>query len=510
MRGYLSGGADALGRTLLFLTVWACVWARADSAAARPTAPGVFCKEYSSTPECAGQTVSCMFCHESLDPPSWNAFGEALRAVMDHDRSFEEALPDALRSVAKDDSDGDGVSNADELAAGTLPADAKSLRAPGAGEDASDHANPRPYDLAFAYRRASILYCGRSPSFDEMNEFREAAQDEAAGRTRLHDALSACLSSDYWQKKALLRLADKRIKPQGVLGPDTEIHLGKMRPVLGDYYYDYRLWRFVMSNDRDMRELLTADYHVLDKDDGALEQTWALLEKPDKMALGGGQPLQPEYRAGMITTQWFLHSNTMVSDLPRTTAAQAYRAYVGADIAAMEGLIPVDGEPSDVDHKGVKQAACAVCHSTLDPLSYAFAKYEGAPNGKSKSKASSMQPSAAGSSQPTGQYDILANIGGYNADRPKERIPGWSDDAERPYVLGQQVDDLIGWVRVVVASDEFKRNLADIFFRHALGGGASSAQRPEFDALWRSLPDDGFSANRLIHRLVDTRSFGAP
>jgi hypothetical protein len=247
----------------------------------------------------------------------------------------------------------------------------------------------------------------------------------------------------------------------------------------------------------------------------------------------------------MITTQWFLHSNTMVSALPRTTAAQAYRAYLGADISAMEGLIPVAGEPTDVDHKGVKQERCAGCHSTLDPLAYAFAKYEGAPSGRrpmSMAKAgaagaagaaggpsapnsehSSDMDSDAGVPQmpgqpsmmqptmmPAGQYDVLANIGGFNPNRPKERIPDWDDDKQRPYVFGQPVDGLVELAKVAVDSDQFKRNLADIFFRHALGAEPNRAQQPEFSALWHSLPDDGFSANRLIHRLVDTHSFGAP
>jgi hypothetical protein len=493
-------------------------------AQARPTAPALLCQTYSSSPECAGKVVSCTFCHDTIDPPAWNAFGNDIRAALDRSKPFEEALAEALRDVEDKDSDGDGVSNRDELSAGTAPGDRLSVATP-AG-NAKGAATTPEYDLAFAFRRVHTLYCGQSPTYKEVNAFAEAAKDAAEGRKRLHAALDKCLSSDYWQKEALLRLADKRIKPQASLGPDTQLRLGKLRPVLGDYHFDYRLWRFIMTNDRDMRELLTADYHVLEASDGKLTQTRELLKKPNPDDLGGGQPLEPKYRAGMITTQWFLHSNTMVSALPRTTAAQAYRAYLGADISAMEGLMPVEGEPTDVDHKGVKQARCAGCHSTLDPLSYAFAKYEGAPSGRRPmpmqmpqgttpmmpmdSDAGMPEAPHAAPMQPAGQYDILANIGGYNADRPKERIPDWDDKKQRPYVLGQPVDDLVGLAKVAVASDQFKRNLADIFFRHALGAEASLAQQPEFNALWRSLSEDSFSANRLIHRLVDTHSFGAP
>ena len=81
----------------------------------------------------------------------------------------------------------------------------------------------------------------------------------------------------------------------------------------------------------------------------------------------------------MITTAWFFVINTMFTAVPRTTAAQAYRSYLGYDIARSEGLIePPAGTPLiDYDQKGVTEEECAVCHRTLDPLSYAFTRYKG-------------------------------------------------------------------------------------------------------------------------------------
>ena len=64
--------------------------------------------------------------------------------------------------------------------------------------------------------------------------------------------------------------------------------------------------------------------------------------------------------------------------MPRTTAAQAYRAYLGLDIARSEGLIPPDDEELiDYDEKGITDPKCSVCHTTLDPLSYPFSRYNG-------------------------------------------------------------------------------------------------------------------------------------
>ena len=129
---------------------------------------------------------------------------------------------------------------------------------------------------------------------------------------------------------------------------------------------------------------------------------------------------------------------------------------------------------------------CAGCHSTLDPLAYAFAKYEGI------------------------ELNYGLSVGGYRPERAPERIPGWDDAKQKPFVLGKPVSDLREWAKVASESDEFKRNLGEMFFVHALGRRPQGAELPEFNQLWRSLPQDGYAANRLLHRLIDTHSFGAP
>jgi hypothetical protein len=134
----------------------------------------------------------------------------------------------------------------------------------------------------------------------------------------------------------------------------------------------------------------------------------------------------------------------------------------------------------------VSQPRCANCHSTLDPLAYAFAKYEGI------------------------QMSRDLKFGHYRPERPTQMIPGWDDQKQISVILGQQVPDLVTWGRVAANSDEFKRNLADLFFRHALGRPASPDEQREFIALWQALSQDGYSANRLIHRLVDSDNFGRP
>ncbi|MEO1335662.1 MAG: hypothetical protein AAFV29_08455, partial [Myxococcota bacterium] len=191
-------------------------------------------------------------------------------------------------------------------------------------------------------------------------------------------------------------------------------------------------------------------------------------------------------RAGMISTQWFLVNNTQGSAMPRITAAQAYRAYLGFDIAKLQGIFPVANEPKDVDRKGVTERRCALCHSTLDPLTYAFAFYEGI--------------TIAGG----GDGNLF---GSFQPSRPQAMIPDWQD--EQGSLLGQPVDDLVSWARHAVTTDAFKQNLGRLLFRHAFDREPEITEQAAFEEIWRSLSEEGWSANRVIHRLIDLPLFGA-
>jgi hypothetical protein len=537
----------------------------APHAQAKPTAPALICQEYADAAECAGKVPSCTLCHDAINPPTWNAFGTDIREGLTPGATFEKSLPAALKTLEGEDSDGDGASNLSELLGGTLPGDPTSFPKPagsidagtprasdggiGTRADGGSAANPDfqvgTYDPSFAFRRINTLYCGRSPSFEQREAFRAAQGDAEATRKQLHATLDTCLKSDYWQKTTLPRLADSKIRPQGSLGPDSKISLGGgIKLSIADYYYDYRLWRWTMTEDRDMRHVLTADYFVLEGPDGKLSTTYDVIRGSG--FIGGGQPMPRDKRAGMITTQWFLVIHTMFSALPRTTAAQAYRAYLGTDIAAGEGLMPVPNEPVDIDKKGVAEARCAGCHSTLDPLAYAFMKYEGigfggaaiptniprlpTETGATPGAAGGIYPNptatpaagggiypnplaAPGATPPGGGgviYPSSVAFGGYNEQRGPRRIPGWDDAKQQAYILGKPVSSLVEWAKVASESDQFKRTMTETFYIHAFGRKPDQADLPEFNGLWRSLPEDGYSANRLLHRLIDTQTFGAP
>lgn len=468
----------------------------AASAWAKPSAPALFCDSYRDASSCAGRGATCTTCHTSTSPatPDWNAYGlQIVDAVLGNALDMEApgVLDGVLRDIENDDPDADGVSSLEEILLGTLPGDAFSHFAPPNLPQGA--ANPtykvNTWDAAFAGRRMVLAFCGRSPTFEELQLVAEATSPDAA-RALIHAGLDGCLGSPYWLGEGLPRLADERVRP---------IDLGV------SFDWDYRMWRYVMTGDRDIRELLTAAYHVREASPFVLSEVVDVVDDGDPCSddsqcafdhscqddgvcryRAGAQPLVASERAGMIGTQWFHFINTMFSAMPRTTAAQAMRGYLGLDIAKQQGIAPTFNEPLDVDDKGVAQAECAQCHSTLDPATYVFAKYQGIEEG--------------GASLLNEQRPVNFGL--------------WASPDQQPQgvLLGQPVNNLREWGEVAANSDEFKHNMSRILFEHAIGRPPGPQDKEEFDALWPSWSsaEIGYSANRFLHALIDTNAFGAP
>lgn len=447
------------------------ILAAAVPAVAKPVGPRLACAHYADAPMCRGAVVACTQCHTA--PPDLNAYGGDLsNDLANTGLVYEDDLAEVLVHVEGLDSDGDGLTNLEEILLGTRPGDANSFFAAplppeGPTNPTFDVGN---YDDNFAYRRVLIDYCGRSPTFDERADFAGSADKKAA----LHAALDVCLTSTYWLGEGLPRLADKRIRPLQAVNVDGVIPLA-------DYSWDYRLFVHALSGDRDARDLLLATYHV-DPDGDVVEGVIA-GDGGDQI---GGQPLVVDKRAGMITTQWFLMIHTMFSELPRTTAAQAYRAWLGQDIARSEGLLPIEGEPKDIDNKGVDdQDTCIYCHATLDPLSYGFANYNG-----------------IGGNGGNGAYDTTR--------------PSWQPSEVEAVLLDVPLGDtsltgVTGWAAIAADSPQFRQNLANMFLSHALGRAPQPDELDDLQSLADGFDDvDGFQAVKLLHRLIDTNAFGVP
>jgi hypothetical protein len=424
-----------------------------------------------------------------LPAPAFNAFGAAISNALPRTASFEAELVRTLIDLEQTDSDGDGRSNAQELADGTSP-----------GNDASRFEGPpvveADYDFAFALTRLSAAFCGRSPTYEE----RQALSASADPKQLLHDRLAACLQEDYWRREAIVHIADPLIRPIALLGHCQLTFL--------DFEPDYNLFSWAMTDGHDASELLTAQYFV-DSQDGTLTQVDVLPSTRTRAGVQctspfGGiatQSVEPPFRAGMLTTQQFIVNNTANTYLPRVTAGAAYRDWLGADIARYEALYSVPGEPRDIDHKGVGQVVCAACHATLDPLAYAFAYYYGAGGG---------------------------GFGSYGRDRPEvylqangatqEILDDWYQNPPQPHLFGEPLGleyqlglDESGVTRLArqaATSDLFARHIANLVVRTVLGGDPEPRDAAEIETLWREFRQHGFSVDALCHALIDTRAFG--
>jgi hypothetical protein len=433
------------------------------TALAIPQNTRLFCEGYPGSPLCVNQATVCTTCHS--EAPNLNPYGRDLKSELilfpDYDRkpaAFQKYLKPVLIKVEGADSDVDGFANGLEIDSGTAPGDANQKP----GQDAL-----LVFDPELALRRIGLLFCGSSPAPEDLQRQRDPV-DPILKRQWRQDYLAQCLRSDFWKKEALQRLADDKIRPNLAIGAEGDPF------VIGDYKYDYRLFAYALSEGHDARDLLLAQYHINDKGQ-KVEGPIASYPMPGKSVIGNGQPLQIDRRYGMLTTQWFIALNTMFADIPRNTAAQAYRAYLGYDIAKSEGLFPIEHEPADYDKKGVQQAACAFCHSTLDPLSYAFTPYAGiAVRGH--------------------------QVGTYMPERTQYEGLG--------YLFGEPVANLGEWAQKAAESDAFKQNLTLMFYQFSIGHAPrTSQQRADFAKLWQNLDEDGYSADRLLQRLVETLSF---
>ncbi|WNG35508.1 hypothetical protein F0U61_18885 [Archangium violaceum] len=456
-------------------------------ALAKPPAGSVFCTTYPSASVCTGQQPSCTYCH--VAPPQRNSFGAGLESHLApgaprplSDNDFAYALPTALRAVEAADADGDGVPNLVEIQRGTLPADANSFPVDTGGCAAGT--NPQydvcRYDTRFAYRRVLLDFCGQSPTYAQLKEFAALNADEQ--RARLDAELDRCTQSDFWRGKdgQLWKLAHPKIRPVGSLKSGQD----EGAIPLADYYDDYALYAYSQIDDHDARDVMTAKYFVRWSSNPT---RYSITTQPNTFLY-----VQDEkYRAGNITSSWSLIYFVMFTALPRNAASQAYRAYLGYDIAKQEGLYSIPNEPRDYDAKGVTEPACAACHATLDPLSYPFRNYQGLSLTDQLSSANYI---------PNRLETYFSDV-----------APTITQTPEAGYIFGQPVNNLVEWAQVGANSDAFAIATVTDYWKLLIGHAPTPEEHAEFVATWQRFKGTHqYRVQRMLHDLIRTEAYGAP
>ena len=337
-------------------------------------------------------------------------------------------------------------------------------------------------DPRFTYNRINLDFCGYSPPIAELDNV--ASQSSSDAQWALLDALlDRCLNSEFWIGKngALWQMAYPKVRPVGAIKAGEDAG-----PMAGtDYYDDFALFTYINTGDRDIRDLLLAQYYVQRQ---VVDGKTSYITREDL-------PLQfvdKERRAGMITTQFYLLRYIMAA-LPRAAAAQLYRAYLGMDIAKGQGLNAILDEPKDYDQKGVNAPVCAVCHSTLDPLTYPFTRYtEGC--------------QTCGPMYPPFQYVPERLF--------LEPYPGLPasvlETPENGYLFGEPVTDLTAVAEMAANSDEFLIAITRDYWSLLINDENPQGDA-EFDNLWRSLKtENNYQIEKMLHSLIRTEAYSVP
>ena len=223
-------------------------------------------------------------------------------------------------------------------------------------------------------------------------------------------------------------------------------------------------------------------------------------------------------RAGMLTTRWFWVKNTMFTPVPRTTAAQAYRAYLGYDIAKLEGLQPVAGEPVDYDRKGVTAETCAVCHSTLDPLSYPFSRYDGiggGDEGEGGNEEDFLNPDMEMDTEFNADGTVNGTFANYSSGRLERFVrqegPQIVETPEAGLLFGQPVANLLEWAEVAANSEPFARKVVLDYWRLLVGEDPQPGDEAVFTTLAQRLSSEHeYRVERMLRDLIATEAYGAP
>jgi len=476
-------------------------------APAKPTGPGIFCDLYPEAPVCAAGSVSCVMCHAEGGPPSFNAYGTDLRAALPLVDAYEDELPLALAAIEALDSDGDGASNLDEIQAGSWPgfgAEVETECLPQVGTGNSFY-RVGEYDPHFAFKRITQDFCGRALRYEERQTLQSSlsalgwgrgddggepegyddARQDPAVLELLRDQLEACVQSRYWQE-VVWEIGIGVVQPKGY---NSDLY------ILGNYEWDLRLFAYATTGDRDAADLMQAAYLVVEEPVGS--GLLVAIDEPRTETEAYAQPLAAQDRFGLITTRHSLAMNVMFAPVPRTLASHWYRELLGLDISLSEGLNPIDElpgvydwpSPRDVDDKGVWQEDCASCHTTLDPLSYPWARYNG--------------------------IDLEnGTTGMYLEDRATDVLPE-TDGA----IFGLEIQTPEQWVAEAVASDAFSERVVELFWTYVFRRAPYSCEAEEYDALWTAFRDGDYpraDASRprvveeMLHELVLTNAYGTP
>jgi hypothetical protein len=224
--------------------------------------------------------------------------------------------------------------------------------------------------------RASMALRGKRPSVEEL---RAVAKDPSA----LPGIVDRYLASP--ELGATIRdLHDDalRVKIAPILYPAGFPARGPLSPVeaqkLNDSVTDapLRLIQHVVETDRPYSEIVTADYTMAD---GIVSKVWGLPYSGDGTEWKETKYADGREHAGILSDSFlFTRHSTTYSNANRGRANAVSSALLCYDFLQRDITIDATinlADPDEVANATKKNAACASCHTTLDPLAAYFAGF---------------------------------------------------------------------------------------------------------------------------------------
>ena len=325
----------------------------------------------------------CSSCHGAPD-----VFGAAVENKYNGEKTFAEALSYAIENNIGGMGVFASLSGQDMADIGAYVED--QVDTGGGGNDGGPPSSIDGVTLsnnAQTLRKAGVLLAGRLPT--------EAEYAQAETEEGLASALRNLMTGDRFAE-FVYNTGERTFLNRRVSISELSLDFPTLAEASGSHRFrvtgdlgrePIELARHIVENDRSWREILTADYTMVNNRTAAAYEQVEMLESFETESTDEYRPARilrtsprtpalaakPYPHAGVLTTKaWLNRFPTTDSNRNRHRASMLYRQFLGVDIEAL-GQRPInDGVNGDYLVPTMENPACQLCHINMEPMAGAF------------------------------------------------------------------------------------------------------------------------------------------
>lgn len=309
-------------------------------------------------------------------------------------------------------------------------------------------------------RKATLTLAGRLPTPEEYDQVR------GFGVESLDPVLDAVMKEDAFIDR-IVEIYNDVFLTDRYLGGNEAVALLNPDKYPGSYWFEglpegqpreeARYWTnrgvarealnlvaYIVENDRDYREIVTADYMVFTPYSAkAYGAQVSFTDQTDMTELQPGK--LPDYpHAGVLTDpMWLNRFPTTPTNRNRHRARMVYKFFLGTDVLRL-GERPIDPTAIKTVNPTMNNPNCTVCHTVIDPVAGALQNFQANDNGD-------YQPL------------IETDLGTWYPDM---RLPGFG---ETPMPEGKEASSEQWLAQQLVADERFARAAVNIVWKGVMG-----------------------------------------